>query len=460
MAARHFLLCILATVLHLTGSQVQCSTLDFRENCDVDCEAAYRASLAIDMRTRVNVDLSNDPFYDNPANLSDYAVGDLVKWQDLTGNQTARIWTIPAGMSLSRFFYMTEDIDGKPIPATAFALLPWSNPQGKENPFRTVVWAHGTAGYGRECAPTNHRALYYEWEGPFVLAQAGYAVIAPDYAGQGSNIPQGFMYESGALHAADVGYGLQAARQALGRQLSDDWVVVGHSEGGLTAWRTNEREAKAEKKTGGLIGVVSVAPALRPLKLIPESFRRANGGPVGDVVSIFVIQAISKLYPSIRVDDYVTDIVASRIPLSNQGCLRTGGTIFGSLTEKQLYKNTSWLTHPDVVDWQERYNGAGVHELAAPMLVIQGTGDLLTYAETMVEDFDATCKAFPKSTAQLFLYPEIGHDPAFQASQADYLPWIADRFNKVPISLGCSKKRIESATNHYSLTHQTWEGVI
>ncbi|KAK2011417.1 alpha/beta-hydrolase [Colletotrichum eremochloae] len=456
MAARHFLLSLLA----ITGAQAQASALNFRDNCDFACEAAYRASLAIDLRSRVNVDLSIDPFYANPANLSNFAVGDVVKWHDLTGDQAGKIWSIPAGMSLSRFFYMTEDIDGKPIPATAFVLLPWSNPQGKDKPFRTVVWAHGTAGYTRECAPSNNRILYYEWEGPFALAQAGYAVIAPDYAGQGSDIPQGFMYESGALHAADVVHGLHAARQVIGQQLSDDWVVVGHSEGGLTAWRTNEREAKADKKTKGLIGVVSVAPALRPLKLIPESFRRANGGPVGDVVSIIVLQAISKLYPSIKVEDYVSDIVASRIPASNLGCLRTGGTIFGSLTETQLYKNTSWLTHPDVVDWQERYNGAGLHQWAAPMLVVQGMGDTLTYIETMMEDFDATCKAFPDSPAQLYVYPELNHDPAFQASQADYLPWIADRFNKVPVATGCSKKTIEPATKTHLLTQQSWEAYL
>ncbi|KAK1948789.1 hypothetical protein LY78DRAFT_24051 [Colletotrichum sublineola] len=268
------------------------------------------------------------------------------------------------------------------------------------------------------------------------------------------------MYESGALHAADVVHGLHAARQVIGQQLSDDWVVVGHSKGGLTAWRTNEREAKADKKTKGLVGVVSVAPALRPLKLIPESFRRANGGPLGDVVSIIVLQAISKLYPSIKVEDYVSDIVASRIPASNLGCLRTGGTIFGSLTETQLYKNTSWLTHPDVVDWQERYNGAGLHQWAAPMLVVQGMGDTLTYIETMMEDFDATCKAFPDSPAQLYVYPELNHDPAFQASQADYLPWIADRFNKVPVATGCSKKTIEPATKTHSLTQQSWEAYL
>ncbi|KAL0940536.1 putative secretory lipase [Colletotrichum truncatum] len=436
------------------------TAVDFRDNCNAECEAAFREALVVDTRNWVNVDVTLDSFYSNPPNISDYSVGDLVKWQDITGTQAARIWAIPAGMSLSRFFYMSEDIDGKPIPATAFALIPWSNPQGNDKPFRTLVWTHGTAGYTRQCAPTNHRSLYYEWEGPFALAQAGYAVIAPDYAGQGSDIPQGFMYESGALHAADVSHGLQAARKALGDRLSKEWVVIGHSEGGLSAWRTNEREAKEGKAAGGFLGAVSVAPALRPLSLIPESFRRANGGPVGDVVSVYLLQSISKLYKSIRVEDYVSDIVASLIPLSNQGCLRTGGVVFGKFTEEQLYKNTSWLTHPDVVDWQNRFNGVGAHALAAPMLVVQGVNDTLTYSHTMEEDLEATCKEYPDSAAELLLYPELDHDPAFQAAQVDYLPWIADRFNNVPVKRGCTKRTVGPATKHFSITQQSWEGIV
>lgn len=434
------------------------AAVEFRDVCDADCESAIRQVLAQETSDWVNVDVNLDSFYSNPANLSEYSVGDLVKWQDVTATQASKIWTIPAGMSLSRFFYMSEDIDGKPIPATAFALLPWSNPLGNDKPFRTVAFTHGTAGNPRNCAPTNHRALYYEWEGVFPLVQAGYAVVAPDYAGLGSDIPQGFMYEAGALHAADAAHALKAARQVLGSRLSQEWVVIGHSEGGLSAWRTNEREAQANKTSGGLIGAVAVAPALRPLAYIPESFERANGGPAGDVVSIYFLQSVSKLYDSIKIEDYVSDTLASMIPIADKGCLRTGGTAYGSLTVEQLYKNTSWITHPDVVDWQHRYNGDGAHALAAPMLVVQGADDTLTYPHVVEEDFDATCKQFPDSNAELLLYPDLGHDPAYQASQADYLPWIADRFNKVPVKQGCSRRTVEPAGKFPALTQLYWSG--
>lgn len=428
--------------------------------CDTTCQLNYRQALTGDASQWVNQNVSTDPFYSNPSNLSDYSAGDLVKWEEIPSIETTKRWTLPGGVTLNRFFYMTEDINGKAIPATGFVMIPYSNPLGKDKPFRTVVWTHGTAGGTRQCAPTNHRGLYYEWQAPFALVLQGYVVIAPDYAGQGSDIPEGFMYESGALHAGDVSFGLQAARKALGNKITKEWVVIGHSEGGMTAWRTDEREAMKGKATGGFLGAVAMAPALQPIKLIPESFRRAGDGPAGDVVSIFLLQSLSRLYPSIKVEDYASDIVMSRIPLADQGCLATGGSLYGNLTVEQLYKNTSWVEGPEMVDWQKRFNGAGSHKLAAPMLVIQGEADILTYAKYAEEDFDAKCKEFPESTAEYRTYPDLDHGAVLHASHSDFLPWIADRFNGVKLSKGCKKVEVSPATDRFSLVTQDWVALI
>ncbi|RSL59375.1 hypothetical protein CEP54_007310 [Fusarium duplospermum] len=379
-----------------------------RSQCDTDCLLKFRQAWTVDSAAWVNTNVTKDDFFANPSNLSDYKLGDLVKWEDITRDDAFQLWTIPAGMSLSRFFYISEDIDGKPIPATAFALLPYHNPLG-EKPLRTVVWAHGTAGGTRQCAPSNHKTLYYNWEAPFAIANQGYAVIAPDYAGQGSDIPQGFMYESGALHAADVGHGLQAARKALGKAISNEWVVIGH---------------------------------------------------IGDVVSIYLFQSICRLVPSIRFEDYASDIVAHRIVLADQACLTADSALFGGLTVDELYKNTSWLTHPDVVDWQKRYNGVGTHKLTAPMLVIQGENDTLTYTEELEEDFDKTCQEYPESRVEMLLYPGLDHDPLFQASLPDYLAWIKARFDGEEAQSGCRKRTVKPANSRSSITQLDWEAMV
>jgi alpha-beta hydrolase superfamily lysophospholipase len=424
-----------------------------QDACDTACQRAFQEALRLEQSSWVSQNVTLDEFYNTPANSSGAKPGDLLRWEDVSREVVNTNYTPPAGMSISRFLYMTEDMDRKPIPASAFVLLPYKRPDPSK-PLNTVVWTHGTAGRIRNCAPSNHKGLYYEWQGPFALAQAGYAVVAPDYAGQGSDIPQGFMYEAGYLHAADAAYGLVAARKIMGDLLSDEYVVVGHSEGGMTAWRTNERLAMPEQeellKAGKFLGSVAAAPALRPLDLIPESIKRANGGPIGDAVSVFFLQSLAGLFPdTFRIEDYVTDTVLGRIPLMDQGCLQVGRALFGNMTSKELFKDLSWLEHPDVVDWQKRYNGAGPHALAAPMLVVQGITDILTYANNTESDFNRTCSQFSDSQATLLLYPGADHNVAAQATQLDYMPWIKARFEGVELPKGCNIETVETVTTRF-----------
>ncbi|KAL5114284.1 hypothetical protein ACEQ8H_007853 [Pleosporales sp. CAS-2024a] len=424
-----------------------------QEACDAACQTSFQQALQLESSFWISQNVTLEEFYSTPSNLTEAKPGTLLKWEDVSRADINTKWTPPAGMSLSRFMYMTEDIDSKPIPATAFVLLPYKKPCAKK-PLNTLVWAHGTAGRIRNCAPSNHKDLYYEWQGPFALAQAGYAVIAPDYAGQGSEIPQGFMYEAGYLHAADVAYGLIAARKVIGNLLSEEYVVVGHSEGGMTAWRTNERLAMPDQdellKAGKFLGSVANAPALRPLDLIPESIRRANGGPIGDAVSVSIMQSLARLFPdTFRLEDYLTDTVLGRIPLLDQGCLLVARALFSNLTSEQLWTNLTWLELPDVVNWQKQYNGAGPHPLAAPMLVVQGITDILVYANNTENDFNRTCNAFPESQASLLLYPETDHQVAAHATQSDYMAWIKDRFDGVELPKGCQRHTVETITSRF-----------
>ena len=100
----------------------------------------------------------------------------------------------------------------------------------------------------------------------------------------------------------------------------------------------------------------------------------------------------------------------NQIRLSDKGCLGTGSALFRDLTVEELYTDTSGVELPTVVDWQERYNGAGPHSLAAPMLIVQGTKDTLTYAQFTEDDFDETCEAYLESVTDLLLYPGLDHD--------------------------------------------------
>ncbi|KAI6291427.1 hypothetical protein MCOR07_006781 [Pyricularia oryzae] len=423
--------------------------------CNDSCRKAYEAALAAEAVNWATYDVSNDPFYDTPGNYSASSKpGDLLRWQDLGSDQLASNWTlVPEGMSLSRFIYVTEDKDRRPIPSSGYVLLPYSVPDGRDT-FRTLAWAHGTAGNGRKCAPSNNQRLDYSWMGPFLYASHGYAVVGTDYAGLGVQIPTAFQYEAGHLHAADVAYSVVAARKAVGHLLSEDWVVVGHSEGGMTAWRTNERLAMPDQdellKAGRFLGAASIAPALQPIKLIPREIERAKGGHI-EIVSVYLLQALSGLYPeAVKKEDYLTERALSLLPLIDEGCLRSGSTIMSLFNVSDIYKNTSWITGPAMQKWQREINGAGPHRLAGPMLVVQGDADVLTYAEFAEEDFDATCRQFPESSAEYHRVPGAGHGTSLEASALYYIPWIKALFEGRRPEPGCRKVTAKPVTDRFA----------
>ncbi|UQC75619.1 uncharacterized protein CLUP02_02275 [Colletotrichum lupini] len=441
-----------------------------QKGCDAACQTAIQTTYEAEASLWVS-DIVSDPFYSTPSNFTGAKPGDILLWENVPAAQLSSNWTIPASLSLSRVLYVTEDIDRKPIPASAWVLLPFSNPFAKpgataeENKLRTVVWTHGTAGRSRLCAPTSNKGLYYDWKAPFILAESGYAVIAPDYAGQGSDIPQGFMYESGWLHVADVAYSLVAARKAIGDLLGQKWVVYGHSEGGMTAWRTNERLAQPDQEAlleaGEFIGSVAAAPALRPQKLIPASLALAQGKAAHDPFSVYFLQSLSLLFPDqIKVADYLGEIPLQRLGALDKSCFTSGFAIVGDFTPEQLYKNTSWLTLPIVDEWAARYNGQGPHSIAAPMLVISGETDTITPNNLTLDDFNQTCTSFPESPVHARVYPSMGHGQVLEAARADIAAWIGARFEGVPVEKTCVKEEVKPLTDRYAIGELFWHATL
>lgn len=443
-------------------AQQLCDT-ECQKGCDASCQAAIQASYEKELDVWVS-DTAMDSFFDTPTNFTNAKPGDVLKWEDISPKVLGANYSIPAGLSLSRYMYVTEDINRQPIPATGFAIIPWSNPHAKssKDKLRTVVWTHGTAGRSIQCAPTNHKSLYYEWRGPFAIAQAGYAVVAPDYAGQGSKIKQGFMYEAGYLHAADAAYSLIAAKKVIGNLLGDKWVVFGHSEGGMTAWRTNQRLAMAGQealhKAGKFLGAVASAPALDPLRMFPISVKRYGDGPAYDPFSVYWLQSLAGLFPDqIKVKDWLADIPYQRLAALDKTCFVTGLALMGNFTYAQLYKSIDWVNLPIVKEWSKTYNGQVISELAAPMLIIQGETDVVTPAEITIEDFNKTCKQFPRSQVTLKLYPDNGHPQVTETSKYDVLKWIDSRFEDVPLQKKCVKETIQPLTNRYSTAGVSWK---
>ena len=149
------------------------------------------------------------------------------------------------------------------MPASAFILWPYS-PKSQADGYAVIAWAqaHGTDKATVNHAPSNHATLSQHFLAPFQLAAQGYVVVGPDYAGIGvhkhaSGEPIVHEYLGSPAHANDVVYAVQAAQKNF-PEFSQDFVVIGHSQGGGAAWATAQR--LVDRPVPGYLGGVAISP--------------------------------------------------------------------------------------------------------------------------------------------------------------------------------------------------------
>ena len=103
--------------------------------------------------------------------------------------------------------YRMPGVNGGVVQTTAVVLIPQGPPP--ENGYPVVAWGHGTTGVADRCAPsvTANLAGYAAYLDLYL--QNGYAVVAPDYEGLGTEGPHPYLHLASegrsliyAVHAA------------------------------------------------------------------------------------------------------------------------------------------------------------------------------------------------------------------------------------------------------------------
>jgi hypothetical protein len=236
-------------------------------SCNETCQQYVNLGIAWEQTQHV---VPYDPFYVGPfTKTPPKNAGEVLRVEKATDLAN---YTVPSGLSMSRIVYSTADFNGTAIPASAYVLWPHTPyvPTGQHYTgnvkFQTVAWAHGTSGVHSNCAPSNYQNLQYNFMVPFELALQGFAVVAPDYAGLGvaKDFDDNLIHHPwilGPAQANDLAFAVVAARKAFPQQIGKEFVVVGHSQGGGSAWAFAQRQADKAKAISGYLGTVAIAPA-------------------------------------------------------------------------------------------------------------------------------------------------------------------------------------------------------
>src|SRR5262245_27416680 len=184
-----------------------------------DSEQAGIPTVAEAKEIERQIALPISSFYEAPAGAG-AAPGDLIRSQGVSE------YDIPPGIAAHRILYGSVGSSGEAVVTSAAVLLPARKPPSGGWPI--IAWAHGTSGVARQCAPSAMKNLYYG-SALFDLVQAGFAIVATDYHGLGTDGRHRYMDR--IAQANDIINSIPAARRACA-EIGRNWVVSGHSQGG------------------------------------------------------------------------------------------------------------------------------------------------------------------------------------------------------------------------------------
>jgi pimeloyl-ACP methyl ester carboxylesterase len=380
---------------------------------------ALAQQMAVDQATKFEAGdaLPVTAFYDAPANLAATRPGGLLRRQDFRG------YVLPKGARAVRILYHSEDADGADVASSAVVLIPaGAAPAGG---WPVIVWAHGTAGVARQCAPSLMKDVYYGDLGLMPMVKAGYAVVAVDYHGLGTAGAHQYLAKS--AHAADVVFAVPAARAAV-PELGPRWVVDGHSQGGLAAWAVAELEA--HRHDPGYLGAVAVAPPshLDDILAAPPA---AGGASFYLEYMAFALQALT---PSFQPSDMLTGVALSRYrALSSRGCFYLAEATFAGDRDAPVLRS-GWETTPAAKRFFAEA-AIGQAPIAGPLLVVAGDADQTVPIEAVRTTVKGACAL--GVTLELRVYAGLDHDPTMDKSTPDQLAWIAARFAGAPAKHDC-----------------------
>jgi pimeloyl-ACP methyl ester carboxylesterase len=361
-------------------------------------------------------------FYQTPA-LSGSKPGALLRQEPFQG------YAVPPGVTAVRILYHSSSSKGTPVATSAVVLVPAG--QAPAGGWPVIAWAHGTSGVARMCAPSLQKDMEYGEEGLMPMVRAGFAVVATDYHGLGTEGPH--EYVNKIAQARDVIYSIPAARAAV-PSLGRRWVVIGHSQGGLAAWSVAEMQATL--RDPDYLGAVSVAGAGDL-----QAILKGMGDPKSDAAfyMTYMAYAIHVQSPDFKPSDMLQGAALDRYGnATTKGCWNYAYASFLDLPAGKILKQ-GW----DRTAAAEKFfklDELGVAPIGGPMLVIAGEGDQTVPIASVRGTVRKACRNGIALTFRS--YPGLDHDPTMDHSTPDQLTWVRDRFAGTASGGNCAELKL------------------
>ncbi|KAB3523580.1 hypothetical protein GC425_05445 [Corynebacterium sp. zg254] len=339
-----------------------------------------------------------------------------------------------------RFVYSTTNQHGEVATSTGAVFLP-AGP-APEGGWPVLAWAHGTVGLGDQCAPSINQRSPRDAEYLNHWLSQGYAIVATDYAGQGT--PGLMSYLNGQAEADSVVDSVIAAR-ALGSMakdgsslLSHRWAVIGQSQGGGAALQV-ARLATQRSTPAGLDfrGTVATGAPAYVEEIV------AAGGPTFppvtlptglNVYALYILAALREARPDIDVNSALNEQGRRMVDAAETACL-------GELSEAMKGVNIAHgfskplRSVPGLVDAARSMMATPAYGYDRPVFVGHGLKDmdvptpigLLLNTDMWFQQFNLDARA-RNTRVEVRWYPTNHGDTVF-ASVPDSTPFLRSIFN-------------------------------
>lgn len=336
-------------------------------------------------------------------------------------------FALPPGITATRILYHTRTANNEDTLASGVVLVPYGRPPKDGWPL--LAWSHGTSGVARNCAPSLMKSLFYNWEGLYEYVMLGYAVVATDYAGLGTEGRHAYL--DMLSNATDVVNSVPAAHAAV-PDLSKRWIVVGHSQGGLSSLGVAELEDRT--KDPNFLGTIALAGASDLQDGIENALKVKL--PVLNGLLAFWVFGVKTLYPELDLKEVLTKKAFAIYETSvEDGCSAASGA-FAALPTTEILQS-GWDKNKYIKQFLAR-NRPGTQPTYGPLLLVGGGDDILFTESAGAKVFQRLCVA--GGQIQRKVYPGLGHDPVVYGSLRDQVDWINDRFAKRPAPSDCSSR--------------------
>ena len=359
--------------------------------------------------------------------------GDLIWATEIkTDVANARAWKV---------LYLSTDVHDTPVAVSGVVVAPKGTGPVGGRP--VVSFAHGTTGIARQCAPSlvenpAKDSTFYSFPdsadnidcGVPALTKmiaAGYVVAATDYQGLGtSGVHQYLVGPTEARNVLDAATAAQQIPQSEGGRRT---VVLGWSQGGQASiWASQIADYSAA--TIELLGAVSLAPvnALEQAKIEDALVKAGKTLPTMTGAETLMSQyAMTKTFPELKLADILTPLGIEYINAAapNQ-CNKHLGTSLdyivgwkGAVSRKDMQDQAAWFKRIEEM-------ALGNMPAKTPISVHQGDDDPIIYPAATDAYVQKACAS--GTVVSYKRYPKTDHLRVPGVAEADYLPWIADRF--------------------------------